>query len=125
MILFIIISIIIIFLIYYFYNENETFKDIPESQPADFDDILELQPESDNMSLLSDASSIKEIDDEERNEIFNDEFFNFKNRVNNSSTGVDDPVEKINRTRFTLDKNIGATISDVYDELTSNNFKSN
>lgn len=59
-----------------------------------------------------------EYQERERLDNFNDEFFNFKTRINNNSQ-MDDPVDKINRMSKIQDYNADTKISDVYDNLVS------
>lgn len=120
MIIFIIIGIIIIFLIYYY--KNEKFTDINKFNSNNYYP-LHNNPQVDKIDKVNKIKKFNKITNEKRNENFNEEFFNFNNRINNSSTSIDDPIERINRHRNTLDKNIGTNISDVFDKLTTNNFK--
>ena len=131
MLLFVIFGIIIIFLIYYFYNKNETFKNLNytkyhsqyDTKINDIDSKInkKLTKINNSESVINNTDS--ELSETKIIENFNEDFFNFGNRINNSSTNTDDPVERINRNRFKFDKNIGSNISDIYDGLTNNQFK--
>lgn len=48
---------------------------------------------------------------------FSDSFFNFNNRINQSSIH-DDPVDRINRDRTNCNFNVGLDIKEIYDNYT-------
>lgn len=68
-----------------------------------------------------DQVNISKVDYEKiRNDEFNDQFFNFRNRLNGSSDNIDSSVDKINRFRnskfgFTNESANGMKIKDVSD----------
>lgn len=65
--------------------------------------------------------NISKVDYEKiRNDEFNDQFFNFQNRLNGSSDNIDSSVDKINRFRnskfgFTNESANGMKIKDISD----------
>lgn len=65
--------------------------------------------------------NISKVDYEKiRNDEFNDQFFNFQNRLNGSSDNIDSSVDKVNRFRnskfgFTNESANGMKINDISD----------
>jgi FtsZ-interacting cell division protein ZipA len=113
MILIIILAIILIILIirYIKTNNHKT-----ESFKAN-------QVEPNTSSIHQDDIAIHELydrncqlDECERIDKFNNQFFGFRDRTFNSSH-QDDPVDNINITGKGQDYKIGSTIADVYDDL--------
>lgn len=68
-----------------------------------------------------DQVNISKVDYEKiRNDEFNDQFFNFQNRLNGSSDNIDSSVDKVNRFRnskfgFTNENAHGMKIKDISD----------
>lgn len=97
------------------FNEEELEKLGENNLIENFDEII---PQNEYDISKEDYQKI-------RNDIFNNQFFNFFNRLNNSSDNVDNSVEKINRFRnskfgFTNESAIGMKLKDVSDYLIKN-----
>lgn len=102
---FIFIIIAILFILFVLYNKDNKI----------------VTPEKYNENDNNLDNPLKQIPYTYRNRIenFNDNFFNFQNRINNESI-TDNPVDKINRMDRGRNYDIGMTISDIYDNLTQN-----
>lgn len=133
MIINIILVILLIYLIYIYkqrndqtYKKTETFDDIP----ANMTDIYRVRPYINNNELKKDldqataTSNVHELDypqmadknERDRNEKFRNRFFDFRNKINNTSH-LNDPVDNINMTNNAQTFANGESIGDIYDKL--------
>lgn len=102
-------------------NKNENNSEI-NSVDAEMLDEYELEElnDQDNIESFNEVN-ISKVDYEKiRNNEFNDQFFNFRNRLNGSSDNIDSSVDKINRFRnskfgFTNESANGMKIKDISD----------
>ena len=102
-------------------NKNENNSEI-NSVDAEMLDEYELEElnDQDNIESFNEVN-ISKVDYEKiRNDEFNDQFFNFRNRLNGSSDNIDSSVDKINRFRnskfgFTNESANGMKIKDISD----------
>ena len=102
-------------------NKNENNSEI-NSVDAEMLDEYELEElnDQDNIESFNEVN-ISKVDYEKiRNDEFNDQFFNFRNRLNGSSDNIDSSVDKINRFRnskfgFTNESAHGMKIKDISD----------
>ena len=102
-------------------NKNENNSEI-NSVDAEILDEYELEElnDQDNIESFNEVN-ISKVDYEKiRNDEFNDQFFNFRNRLNGSSDNIDSSVDKINRFRnskfgFTNESAHGMKIKDISD----------
>ena len=102
-------------------NKNENNSEI-NSVNAEMLDEYELEElnKQDNIESFNEVN-ISKVDYEKiRNDEFNDQFFNFRNRLNGSSDNIDSSVDKINRFRnskfgFTNESANGMKIKDISD----------
>ena len=102
-------------------NKNENNSEI-NSVDAEMLDEYELEElnDQDNIESFNEVN-ISTVDYEKiRNDEFNDQFFNFRNRLNGSSDNIDSSVDKINRFRnskfgFTNESANGMKIKDISD----------
>lgn len=102
-------------------NKNENNSEI-NSVDAEMLDEYELEElnNQDNIESFNEVN-ISKVDYEKiRNDEFNDQFFNFRNRLNGSSDNIDSSVDKINRFRnskfgFTNESAHGMKIKDISD----------
>lgn len=102
-------------------NKNENNSEI-NSVNAEMLDEYELEElnDQDNIESFNEVN-ISKVDYEKiRNDEFNDQFFNFRNRLNGSSDNIDSSVDKINRFRnskfgFTNESANGMKIKDISD----------
>ena len=102
-------------------NKNENNSEI-NSVDAEMLDEYELEElnDQDNIESFNEVP-ISKVDYEKiRNDEFNDQFFNFRNRLNGSSDNIDSSVDKINRFRnskfgFTNESANGMKIKDISD----------
>ena len=102
-------------------NKNENNSEI-NSVDAEMLDEYELEAlnDQDNIESFNEVN-ISKVDYEKiRNDEFNDQFFNFRNRLNGSSDNIDSSVDKINRFRnskfgFTNENANGMKIKDISD----------
>lgn len=102
-------------------NKNENNSEI-NSIDAEMLDEYELEElnDQDNIESFNEVN-ISKVDYEKiRNDEFNDQFFNFRNRLNGSSDNIDSSVDKINRFRnskfgFTNESAHGMKIKDISD----------
>ena len=102
-------------------NKNENNSEI-NSVDAEMLDEYELEElnDQDNIESFNEVN-ISKVDYEKiRNDEFNDQFFNFRNRLNGSSDNIDSSVDKINRFRnskfgFTNESDHGMKIKDISD----------
>lgn len=102
-------------------NKNENNSEI-NSVKAEMLDEYELEElnDQDNIESFNEVN-ISKVDYEKiRNDEFNDQFFNFRNRLNGSSDNIDSSVDKINRFRnskfgFTNESANGMKIKDISD----------
>lgn len=102
-------------------NKNENNSEI-NSVNAEMLDEYELEElnDQDNIESFNEVN-ISKVDYEKiRNDEFNDQFFNFRNRLNGSSDNIDSSVDKINRFRnskfgFTNENANGMKIKDISD----------
>ena len=102
-------------------NKNENNSEI-NSVDAEMLDEYELEElnDQDNIESFNEVN-ISKVDYEKiRNDEFNDQFFNFRNRLNGSSDNIDSSVDKINRFRnskfgFTNENANGMKIKDISD----------
>lgn len=102
-------------------NKNENNSEI-NSVNAEMLDEYELEElnNQDNIESFNEVN-ISKVDYEKiRNDEFNDQFFNFRNRLNGSSDNIDSSVDKINRFRnskfgFTNESANGMKIKDISD----------
>ena len=102
-------------------NKNENNSEI-NSVNAEMLDEYELEElnDQDNIESFNEVN-ISKVDYEKiRNDEFNDQFFNFRNRLNGSSDNIDSSVDKINRFRnskfgFTSESANGMKIKDISD----------
>ena len=102
-------------------NKNENNSEI-NSVNAEMLDEYELEElnNQDNIESFNEVN-ISKVDYEKiRNDEFNDQFFNFRNRLNGSSDNIDSSVDKINRFRnskfgFTNENANGMKIKDISD----------
>lgn len=102
-------------------NKNENNSEI-NSVKAEMLDEYELEElnDQDNIESFNEVN-ISKVDYEKiRNDEFNDQFFNFRNRLNGSSDNIDSSVDKINRFRnskfgFTNESAHGMKIKDISD----------
>ena len=100
-------------------NKNENNSEI-NSVNAEMLDEYELEElnDQDNIESFNEVN-ISKVDYEKiRNDEFNDQFFNFRNRLNGSSDNIDSSVDKINRFRnskfgFTNESANGMKIKDI------------
>lgn len=102
-------------------NKNENNSEINSSVNAEMLDEYELELNNqDNIESFNEVN-ISKVDYEKiRNDEFNDQFFNFRNRLNGSSDNIDSSVDKINRFRnskfgFTNESAHGMKIKDISD----------
>ena len=102
-------------------NKNENNSEI-NSVDAEMLDEYELEELNDQDNIESfNEINISKVDYEKiRNDEFNDQFFNFRNRLNGSSDNIDSSVDKINRFRnskfgFTNESANGMKIKDISD----------
>lgn len=102
-------------------NKNENNSEINSSVNAEMLDEYELELNNqDNIESFNEVN-ISKVDYEKiRNDEFNDQFFNFRNRLNGSSDNIDSSVDKINRFRnskfgFTNENANGMKIKDISD----------
>ena len=103
-------------------NKNENNSEINSSVNAEMLDEYELEElnDQDNIESFNEVN-ISKVDYEKiRNDEFNDQFFNFRNRLNGSSDNIDSSVDKINRFRnskfgFTNENANGMKIKDISD----------
>ena len=102
-------------------NKNENNSEI-NSVNAEMLDEYELEELNDQNNIESfNEVNISKVDYEKiRNDEFNDQFFNFRNRLNGSSDNIDYSVDKINRFRnskfgFTNESANGMKIKDISD----------
>ena len=102
-------------------NKNENNSEI-NSVDAEMLDEYELEELNDQNNIESfNEVNISKVDYEKiRNDEFNDQFFNFRNRLNGSSDNIDSSVDKINRFRnskfgFTNESANGMKIKDISD----------
>ena len=106
-------------------NKNENNSEI-NSVNAEMLDEYELEElnDQDNIESFNEVN-ISKVDYEKiRNDEFNDQFFNFRNRLNGSSDNIDSSVDKINRFRnskfgFTNESANGMKIKDISDYFIS------
>lgn len=102
-------------------NKNKNNSEI-NSVDAEMLDEYELEElnDQDNIESFNEVN-ISKVDYEKiRNDEFNDQFFNFRNRLNGSSDNIDSSVDKINRFRnskfgFTNESANGMKIKDISD----------
>lgn len=102
-------------------NKSENNSEI-NSVDAEMLDEYELEElnDQDNIESFNEVN-ISKVDYEKiRNDEFNDQFFNFRNRLNGSSDNIDSSVDKINRFRnskfgFTNESANGMKIKDISD----------
>ena len=102
-------------------NKNENNSEI-NSVDAEMLDEYELEElnDQDNIESFNEVNSSKVDYEKIRNDEFNDQFFNFRNRLNGSSDNIDSSVDKINRFRnskfgFTNESANGMKIKDISD----------
>lgn len=102
-------------------NKSENNSEINNSVNAEMLDEYELELNNqDNIESFNEVN-ISKVDYEKiRNDEFNDQFFNFRNRLNGSSDNIDSSVDKINRFRnskfgFTNENAHGMKIKDISD----------
>lgn len=103
-------------------NKSENNSEINNSVNAEMLDEYELEElnDQDNIESFNEVN-ISKVDYEKiRNDEFNDQFFNFRNRLNGSSDNIDSSVDKINRFRnskfgFTNESANGMKINDISD----------
>lgn len=103
-------------------NKSENNSEINNSVNAEMLDEYELEElnDQDNIESFNEVN-ISKVDYEKiRNDEFNDQFFNFRNRLNCSSDNIDSSVDKINRFRnskfgFTNESANGMKIKDISD----------
>lgn len=102
-------------------NKNENNSEI-NSVKAEMLDEYELEELNNQGNIESfNEVNISKVDYEKiRNDEFNDQFFNFRNRLNGSSDNIDSSVDKINRFRnskfgFTNESAHGMKIKDISD----------
>lgn len=100
-------------------NENNSEINSVNSEMLDEYELEELN-DQDNIESFNEVN-ISKVDYEKiRNDEFNDQFFNFRNRLNGSSDNIDSSVDKINRFRnskfgFTNESANGMKIKDISD----------
>ena len=100
-------------------NENNSEINSVDAEMLDEDELEELN-DQDNIESFNEVN-ISKVDYEKiRNDEFNDQFFNFRNRLNGSSDNIDSSVDKINRFRnskfgFTNESANGMKIKDISD----------
>ena len=99
-------------------NKNENNSEINNNVDAEMLDEYELEElnDQDNIESFNEVN-ISKVDYEK---IRNDQFFNFRNRLNGSSDNIDSSVDKINRFRnskfgFTNESANGMKIKDISD----------
>lgn len=102
-------------------NKNENNSEINNANTEILDEYeLEELNDQDNIESFNEVN-ISKVDYEKiRNDEFNDQFFNFRNRLNGSSDNIDSSVDKINRFRnskfgFTNESAHGMKIKDISD----------
>ena len=102
-------------------NKNENNSEINSVDAVMLDEYeLEELNDHDNIESFNEVN-ISKVDYEKiRNDEFNDQFFNFRNRLNGSSDNIDSSVDKINRFRnskfgFTNESANGMKIKDISD----------
>ena len=102
-------------------NKNENNSEINSVDTEILDEYeLEELNDQDNIESFNEVN-ISKVDYEKiRNDEFNDQFFNFRNRLNGSSDNIDSSVDKINRFRnskfgFTNESANGMKIKDISD----------
>ena len=123
--LLIVIIIVLILVIWLIYNNNNIKNDINKLESeynTNLYDEYELDDPDDEIEHFNQEDEQIKISKEDyekiRNDEFNNQFFNFKYRINNSSDNVDNSVDRINRYRnckfgFTEDDSIGMKIRDI------------
>lgn len=123
--LLIVIIIVLILVIWLIYNNNNIKNDINKLESeynTNLYDEYELDDPDDEIEHFNQEDEQIKISKEDyekiRNDEFNNQFFNFKYRLNNSSDNVDNSVDRINRYRnckfgFTEDDSIGMKIRDI------------
>ena len=100
-------------------NENNSEINSVNSEMLDEYELEELNNQG-NIESFNEVN-ISKVDYEKiRNDEFNDQFFNFRNRLNGSSDNIDSSVDKINRFRnskfgFTNESANGMKIKDISD----------
>ena len=96
------------------------FKTTPNNQQKKKKVLLKKpKKETFTISPIEESTYNKSIERKQIND-FNDSFFNFNNRINNSSI-VNDPITKINILRSSTNENIGESIQDIYDNIANPN----
>ena len=130
--LLIVIIIVLILVIWLIYNNNNIKNDINKLESeynTNLYDEYELDDPNDEIEHFNKEDEQIKISKEDyekiRNDEFNNQFFNFNYRLNNSSDNVDNSVDKINRYRnckfgFTEDDSIGMKIRDISNYFISN-----
>ena len=123
--LLIVIIIVLILVIWLIYNNNNIKNDIDKLESeynTNLYDEYELDDPDDEIEHFNQEDEQIKISKEDyekiRNDEFNNQFFNIKYRLNNSSDNVDNSVDRINRYRnckfgFTEDDSIGMKIRDI------------
>ena len=123
--LLIVIIIVLILVIWLIYNNNNIKNDINKLESeynTNLYDEYELDDPDDEIEHFNKEDEQIKISKEDyekiRNDEFNNQFFNFKYRLNNSSDNVDNSVDRINRYRnckfgVTEDDSIGMKIRDI------------
>lgn len=123
--LLIVIIIVLILVIWLIYNNNNIKNDINKLESeynTNLYDEYELDDPDDEIEHFNQEDEQIKISKEDyekiRNDEFNNQFFNFKYRLNNSSDNVDNSVDRINRYRnckfgFTENDSIGMKIRDI------------
>lgn len=121
LLLFVVVIILLFVLIRIIIRINNK-SEINNSVNAEMLDEYELEElnDQDNIESFNEVN-ISKVDYEKiRNDEFNDQFFNFRNRLNGSSDNIDSSVDKINRFRnskfgFTNENAHGMKIKDISD----------
>mgnify|MGYP004553060977 CR=1 FL=1 len=100
-------------------NKSEINNDISDTEMLDEYELEDLNNQG-NIESFNEVN-ISKVDYEKiRNDEFNDQFFNFQNRLNGSSNNIDSSVDKVNRFRnskfgLTNESANGMKIRDISD----------
>lgn len=112
MLVIIVLSIVAIILIYKIFPKNDA------SSTSAIPEHFEINYDTNQVNNVHHIDSLIEPDDMERelNDHFNNNFFNFANRINHCSN-LNDSVDNVNITNKGNDYEIGTKISAIYDDL--------
>jgi hypothetical protein len=115
-----------------FMNKTKNHKKRRENFASTVDDIYKIRSYVNNDEVeengrkIYDTSNVHELDEGnnpelgeiDRNNKFNNRFFDFQNIINNNSH-LNDPVDNMIITNMSKNYDSGCKISDIYDDLTN------